>query len=127
MGQALSGQPLTVHGDGTQTRCFTYVADTVRGTVLAARSPGGRGNVFNLGTEQETTVRELADLVIEVTGSTSGVQPVTYESAYGGRFEDAPRRQPDTTRARTVLGWQPTVELRDGLDRTFAWWKATHG
>ena len=127
MGQALSGQPLTVHGDGTQTRCFTYVADTVRGTLLAARSPSGRGNVFNLGTEQETTVRQLADLIIEVTGSASGVQPVTYESAYGGRFEDAPRRQPDTTRARTVLGWQPTVELRDGLDRTFTWWKATHG
>ncbi len=73
-GKPSSGQPLTVHGDGTQTRCFTYVADTVRGTLLAARSPDGRGNVFNVGTERETTVRELADLIIEVTGSSSGVE-----------------------------------------------------
>jgi len=127
MRQALAGEPLTVHGDGTQTRCFTYVADTVAGTLLAARSAAGRSNIFNLGTERETTDRELADLILEITGSSSEIEAVSYEAAFGARFEDAPRRRPDTTRARTVLGWQPTIELREGLDRTFAWWKATHG
>ena len=124
MGQALAGQPLTVHGDGGQTRCFTYVADAVAGTLLAARSPDAVGTVFNLGTERETTIRELAELVISITGSSSTIATVPYETVYGERFEDAPRRRPDTTRARTVLSWQPQVELEDGLGRTLAWWQS---
>jgi UDP-glucose 4-epimerase len=127
LGQALAGQPLTVHGDGTQTRCFTYVTDSVAGTLLAARRRGEHASIFNLGSEHETAVRDLASMIIEVTGSSSDVQLVSYQAAFGEHFEDAPRRRPDTTRARTVLGWQPTVELREGLDRTLAWWKANHG
>ena len=72
MGQALAGEPLTVHGDGTQTRCFTYVADTVRGTLLAASSPGALGKSSTSAPTSRRRVDELADLIIEVTGSTSG-------------------------------------------------------
>ncbi|HTN79752.1 MAG TPA: NAD-dependent epimerase/dehydratase family protein [Acidimicrobiales bacterium] len=122
IGQALAGEPITVHGSGAQTRCFTYVADTVTGTLLAARSPDAEGRVFNLGTERETSIRELAELVVEVTASSSRIEAVSYESEYGARFEDAPRRLPDTTRARTILGWAPQVDLEDGLARTLAWW-----
>jgi UDP-glucose 4-epimerase len=127
LGQALAGEPLTVHGDGTQSRCFTYVSDTVAGTVRAARTPEAQGSVFNLGTEVETTIDELARLIIELTGSTSEIERVSYERAYGATFEDAPRRRPDITRARTILGWEPRVELRDGLACTLDWWVATHG
>jgi UDP-glucose 4-epimerase len=127
LGQALAGEPLTVHGDGRQARCFTFVEDTVSGTLRAARTPEAQGSVFNLGTEVETTIDELARLIIELTESTSEIQRVSYEQAYGAKFEDAPRRRPDITRARTILGWEPHVELRDGLARTLDWWVATHG
>jgi nucleoside-diphosphate-sugar epimerase len=125
--QALGGEPLTVHGDGSQTRCFTYVADTVRGTLLAARTPAAIGRVFNIGTEVETSVEDLARMVIDLTGSRSVVEHVSYEAAYGPRFEDPQRRRPDITRAHTVLGWQPEVGLRDGLERTLAWWSTARG
>jgi UDP-glucose 4-epimerase len=127
LGQALAGEPLTVHGDGTQARCFTFVSDTVAGTILAARAASTEGSVFNLGTEQETTIDALARLILELTGSKSVVEHVSYEQAFGARFEDAPRRRPDITRARTMLGWEPRVVLRDGLARTLEWWVATHG
>ena len=128
LAQALAGEPLTVHGDGTQTRCFTYVTDSVAGTLLAARARQGKAaNIFNLGSDHETSVRELADSIIGITGSSSDVQLVSYRAVFGDHFEDAPRRRPDTTRARTMLGWMPAVDLREGLDRTLAWWKATHG
>jgi UDP-glucose 4-epimerase len=126
-GQALAGEPLTVHGDGTQSRCFTYVADTVAGTILAARNAEPQGSVFNVGTEQETTIDELARLIIELTGSKSEPERVSYERAFGATFEDPPRRRPDITRARTILGWEPRVDLREGLVRTLDWWVSTHG
>ncbi len=80
VGQALAGEPLTVHGDGSQTRCFTYVADTVRGTLLAARTPAAIGRVFNVGSEVETTVAELAATIVELTGSSSVIEHVSYEA-----------------------------------------------
>ena len=83
LGQALAGEPLTVHGDGTQTRCFTYVADTVRGTLLVARAPVALGRVFNIGSDVETTLNDLARTIIELTGSTSTIQHVSYESEFG--------------------------------------------
>ena len=125
--QALAGEPLTVHGDGAQTRCFTYVADTVRGTLLAARTPAAVGRVFNIGSDDETSVADLAMAVIEMTGSSSVVERVSYEAVFGPGFEDPQRRRPDITRARTVLGWQPQVGLREGVERTLAWWSSAHG
>lgn len=125
--QALAGEPLTVHGDGSQTRSFTYVDDTVRGTVLAAFTPEAEGRVFNLGATSETSIRELAEMIRDAVGSTSTVAPTSYESYYGPGFEDTLRRIPDITRAQDILNWAPSVPLEEGLARTIEWWEKTHG
>lgn len=119
---ALAGDPIPLHGTGRQTRCFTYISDIVRGTVLAASVPQAHGQVFNLGTVAETSIRELAEMIVAAVGSRSPVQATPYESVYGARFEDIPRRVPDISRARQVLGWEPQVPLEEGLKRTIAWW-----
>ncbi|MGH9153107.1 MAG: NAD-dependent epimerase/dehydratase family protein [Acidimicrobiales bacterium] len=125
--QALAGQPLTVHGDGGQSRCFTYVDDTVGGTLLAGFSEAVTGKVVNLGNPRETTILQLAEMIREYVGSTSPVEPTSYESYYGPGFADTRRRVPDVSRARELLGWEPTVSLEEGLGRTYEWWKQTHG
>ncbi len=119
---AFAGEPLPLHGSGEQTRCFTYITDTVMGTVLAASVPEAEGQVFNIGSAAETSIRALADLVVAAVGSRSRVQQTPYESVYGPRFEDVPRRVPDIALAREVLGWEPQVPLAEGLKRTIAWW-----
>jgi dTDP-glucose 4,6-dehydratase len=113
--QALTGQPITVYGDGKQTRSFCYVDDEVRG-ILALLASDHVGPV-NIGNPNEFTILELAKTVLEVTGSRSEL-----------RFEPLPvddpmQRQPDITLARTVLGWEPEVDLREGLRRTAAWYR----
>jgi dTDP-glucose 4,6-dehydratase len=108
--QALKGEPLTVYGDGSQTRSFCFVDDLVEGIIrLFAR---GTADPVNIGNPKEFTVRQLADLVLRLTGSPSAI--TTHPLP-----EDDPKvRQPDITRARTLLGWEPVVELEDGLRRT---------
>lgn len=124
--QALDGEPLTVHGDGNQTRCFTYVDDTVEGTLRAGLDTKAEGIVFNVGNDRETTINDLARLVIEMTGSRSEIRHVSYEERYGKGFEDTKRRVPDVRRAAEVLGFRAAVELREGLERTLQWWRKTH-
>lgn len=124
--QALANEPLTVHGDGTQTRCFTYVDDTVEGTLRAAFDERAEGKIFNVGNDRETTINDLAALIIEMTGSRSNVTRVSYEERYGKGFEDTKRRVPDVCRAAEVLGFRAQVELRDGLARTLQWWRTAH-
>ena len=119
---ALAGDPIPVHGTGRQTRCFTYVSDTVRGTVLAASVPEAQGQVFNIGGVTETSISELAEMIVAAVGSRSPIQRTPYERVYGARFEDIPRRVPDISRARQALGWEPQVSLEEGLKRTIAWW-----
>jgi UDP-glucose 4-epimerase len=119
--QALSGEPITVHGDGRQTRCFTYVTDTVEGTVLAARRREALGNVFNIGSVEEITIRDLAERIRRVLGSDSRITLVPYEGAYPKGFQDTPRRVPDLDRAREVLGYSPTVSFDEGLALTLSW------
>jgi dTDP-glucose 4,6-dehydratase len=114
--QALAGEPLTVAGDGSQTRSVCYVSDLVTGILRLLRSdhPGP----VNIGNPHEMTVLELAQLIIEITGSTSSIE-------YVPRPQDDPTvRQPDITLARTVLGWEPTVPVRDGLSRTVEWFRS---
>jgi UDP-glucose 4-epimerase len=111
--QALSGQDLTVYGDGTQCRCFCHVSDTVRALVGLIDSPAAVGDVFNVGAQNETSVRALAELVLELTGSSSGIRLMTYEEAYEPGFEDMERRLPDISKIREVIGWEPTRSLRD--------------
>ncbi len=109
--QALHGKPLTLYGDGNQTRSFCYVSDLVEGfyRLLLSEETGP----VNLGTPEEFTMRQVAEMIIELTGSTSEIVCVPQP------FSDDPRqRKPDIARARQVLGWEPQVELRDGLRRT---------
>jgi UDP-glucuronate decarboxylase len=116
LNQAICGEPLTVHGDGSQTRSFCYVSDLVDGVVRLMRSDV-HGPV-NIGNPDEIRVIDLARLVLEVTGSRSAI-------VHRPRPEDDPtRRCPDITRARTLLGWEPRVPLREGLGKTLDWFAA---
>jgi UDP-glucuronate decarboxylase len=112
---ALKGQPITIYGDGSQTRSFCYVDDLIEAFVLLMRSPAEVTGPMNLGNPAEFTIKELAELVLELTGSKSKL-------AYLPLPEDDPRqRQPDITLAQERLGWQPTVSLREGLLRTIVY------
>jgi nucleoside-diphosphate-sugar epimerase len=113
--QALSGQPLTLYGDGQQTRSFCYVTDEVAGLIALADHPGPLPGPVNIGNPDEATMAELATLVVELTGSSS---PMVTVPLPAGRTGDPTRRRPDITRARELLGWEPTIGLRDGLART---------
>ncbi len=112
--QAMDGSPITVYGDGKQTRSFCYVDDEVRG-ILALADSDVIGPV-NIGNDAEYTMLELAELVLELTASTSDIvfEPLP--------ADDPSRRKPDLTLARTLLGWEPTIALREGLRRTHAWY-----
>jgi UDP-glucose 4-epimerase len=121
--QALRGEPLTVYADGQQTRCFTYVADTIGGTIRVATLKEAVGQVFNIGSNDEKTILELAQLIRQLADSTSEIVHVSYETAYGSTFEETRRRVPDVTRAREVLGFQAQTSLEDGLRRTLAWFR----
>jgi UDP-glucose 4-epimerase len=119
--QALNDEPLSVHGDGQQTRCFCYVEDTVRGVLLAAESKEAEGQAFNIGNDAEISVYELALLIKRLTGSLSEIAFVPYRDCYGLRFEDTPRRVPDLSKAHLTFGYRPEVGLEDGLRRTIDW------
>jgi dTDP-glucose 4,6-dehydratase len=114
--QALKGEPLTVYGDGSQTRSFCYVEDEVRG--FLALLDGDHTGPINIGNPGEFTMLELADVVKEVTGSDS---PIVYEPL---PVDDPTQRRPDITLAQTLLGWEPSIELREGLERTAEYFKA---
>jgi dTDP-glucose 4,6-dehydratase len=113
--QAMEGKPLTVYGDGSQTRSFCYVDDEVRGILALADSDVTEP--VNIGNDGEYTMLELAQLVLDVTGSSS---EIVFEPLPA---DDPARRRPDLTRARDLLGWAPTVDLREGLERTYAWYE----
>ncbi len=119
--QALNGEPLTVHGDGRQTRCFSYIEDTVRGVLLAAQSKEAEGQALNIGNDTEISIHDLALLIKQVTGSSSEISLTPYRDYYGQRFEDTPRRVPDLSKARLTFDYRPKVSLEDGLRRTVEW------
>jgi UDP-glucose 4-epimerase len=114
--QALAGEDLTVYGDGQQSRCFGDVRDVAPAIIAVAETPAARGRAINLGGGEEITIKALAERVIEVTGSSSGIQYIPYEDAYRSGFEDVRRRVPDTGLARELIGYEPRI----GLDETIA-------
>lgn len=118
--QALAGEPITVFGDGLQTRCFTYVGDVVGALVALASEPKAIGTVLNLGSTQEISIRDLAERVKALTGSASPIQMVPYDQAYESGFEDMHRRVPDISRIRALIGYEPRVPLDDILQRVIA-------
>ena len=115
--QALAGKPITVFGDGTQSRSFTYVGDVVKALGMLAAEPRAIGQVFNIGNSEEVTIRELAERVRTHAHSPSPVQLVPYDQAYEKGFEDMPRRVPDISRIRDLIGFEPRISLDDIICR----------
>ncbi len=121
--QALAGDAIQVFGTGTQRRCFLHVQDAVDAVHRLMASDDAVGRVFNIGSEEEVTIRELATLVQERAGSDAAFETVPYDVAYGEGFEDMERRQPDIARIRAAVGWEPTRSLEDIVDETIAYFR----
>jgi UDP-glucose 4-epimerase len=115
--QALAGQPITVFGDGSQSRSFTYVGDVVRAMIDLINEPAAVGQVFNIGNGTEISINALAEKVKALTGSNSEIVRIPYELAYEAGFEDMPRRVPDLRKLQKLIGYQPTVELDEILGK----------
>jgi len=113
--QALSGRPITVYGDGTQSRCFGYVGDIVGALMALVDHPDAVGQVFNIGSTEEVSILELAQRVKSLTRSESEIVLVPYDEAYEQGFEDMPRRVPDITKVSTLVGYQPRTSLDEIL------------
>lgn len=118
--QALAGEPITVFGDGRQSRSFTYVGDVVGALLKLMVEPRAIGTVINIGNPQEITIGDLAQRVKTMTGSDSPIEFVPYEKAYDPGFEDMPRRVPDLTRIKSLIGYEPKVELEAIIERVIA-------
>jgi dTDP-alpha-D-glucuronic acid decarboxylase len=112
-----------LYDSGDQTRCFTYVDDAVAGTLMAADSDIGIGQVFNIGSMVETTMRDAVELAIKIADVDTVSAAVAFDTAerYGARYEDIPRRVPDSAKAQSELGWRLEVDLEEGLRRTIEW------
>jgi UDP-glucose 4-epimerase len=111
---ALAGRPLEIHGDGTQTRCFCHVQDTIRGLTGLMEASGTSGEIFNVGSTERVTINELAQRVLELTGSQSKVVAVPYDEVYGQGIEDMLHREPSIDKISSAVGWEPTIAL-DGI------------
>jgi nucleoside-diphosphate-sugar epimerase len=120
--RALDNQPILVHGDGTQTRSFTWVGDVVSALVGLVEEPTTVGEVFNIGNGAETSIRDLAWKVKEITGSRSPVQFVAYNQVFDDNFEDMPRRVPDITKIGRSIGYRPTVHLDEIIEHVVDFW-----
>jgi UDP-glucose 4-epimerase len=118
--QALDGEPITVYGDGRQSRCFTDVEDAVRATIALSLAPGAVGEVFNIGTTHELTIQDLAERVRALVGGGAPIRHVPYDEAYQPGFEDLRRRVPDIRKAQRVAGYRPRVSLDETLHRVIA-------
>jgi UDP-glucose 4-epimerase len=109
--QALAGTPITVYGDGKQSRCFTHVSDVVRALIGLMEREESYGQVFNIGNNTEITIGDLAKQVREMCGSKSEIVHIPYEKAYEEGFEDMPRRVPDLGKIGRAIGWKPSIPL----------------
>ena len=125
--QALAGQPITVFGDGTQRRSFTYVGDVVDGLTRLMNAPGAVGGVFNIGNTEEISILKLAERIRAKTGSSSKIVLIPYDEAYDEGFEDMPRRVPAIGKIQALVGYAPTVQLDEILERVIAHTRETVG
>lgn len=121
--QALAGQPITVYGDGQQTRCFCNVQDTLRAVVALAHDARAVGEIFNVGSQEEITIQALAERVLARTGAVGPIQLIPYEQAYEKGFEDMYRRVPSITKIKDLIGWEPSVNLDATLDQVIAYFR----
>lgn len=125
LGQLMRGAPLTVIGDGEQSRCFTHVEDAIRATVAAGLKEEAVGKIINVGSDEEVSIKQLAAMMIRLSGSRSSMIFVPQEAVYGKSYEDIPRRVPAIQRMREILGVSPQVPLEEGLRRTIEWFRVT--
>jgi UDP-glucose 4-epimerase len=124
---ALANEPIVVHGQGTQTRSFTGVGDVVWAMMTLINEPRAAGEVFNIGNGEEISIRDLAARVCQRTGSSSAIRYVPYEEAFDRSFEDMPRRVPDISKLRRLIGYQPRVQLDGIINSVISYWQATTG
>ena len=122
--QALLGEPITVFGNGKQSRCFTWVGDAVRALIDLAQHPGAVGEVFNVGSDQEISIADLAYVIKKKTESASSVVFVPYDRAYEEGFEDMPRRVPRLEKIRQLIGYASTRDLEQILDEVIAYYRS---
>ena len=121
--QALANEPITVFGDGTQSRSFTYVGDVVGCLLKLVNEPRAVGEVFNIGNKQEVTILKLAEMVKAATGSSSTIEFVPYDKAYEAGFEDMPRRVPDLTKVHKLTGYEPKVQLDEIISKVIEYFR----
>ena len=121
--QALAGDPIRVFGDGTQTRCFTYVGDTVRAIVDLMNTPEATGEIINIGSDEEISINDLAERVRALAESSSEIVHIPYEEVYGEGFEDMQRRTPDISKLRDIIGYAPTHSTDDILRRVIQYFR----
>jgi UDP-glucose 4-epimerase len=124
--QALKNEPITVHDRGKQTRCFTYVDDTVEGIISAGDLDVACGEVFNIGNDKETSILELARLIKKICNSKSEIIFTSYFDYYGQSYEDTPRRIPDISKAKKILKFNPKINLEEGLKKTIKWCRGNY-
>jgi UDP-glucose 4-epimerase len=121
--QALRGEPITVYGDGQQSRCFTFVGDVIRAVIGLTQEPAAVGEIFNIGGVQEVTIEQLARRTVELAGSDSPITFIPYEQAYEKGFEDMRRRVPDIAKVQRFIGWEPRVDLDGILNQVIAYFR----
>ena len=122
--QAVQDLPLTVYGDGQQSRCFCNVKDTVRAVTALSQNPQAVGEIFNIGSSDEITILDLAHRIIERANSRSEIRLIPYDQAYEAGFEDMRRRIPGIAKIKTAIGWQPSIPLDQTLDEVIAQFRA---
>jgi UDP-glucose 4-epimerase len=123
--RAIENAPIIVHGDGSQTRSFTWVGDVVSAMQMLINAPDAVGEVFNIGNGAEISITDLARKVMTHVGSASLIEYVPYREAFGSSFEDMPRRVPDISKIQAYVGYQPTVHLDEIIERVAAYWTSS--
>ena len=125
--RALRNEPIQIYGTGTQARCFGYVGDVVDAVIALMHSTEAPGRVYNIGSTEEVTINQLADRVIELAGSKSTKEYISYEQAYGRPFDDMMRRIPCLDRIKSVIGYEPKTGLNEILKQVIAEKKSLMG
>ena len=123
--KVLKGEQPLLYDSGNQTRCFTFVDDAIEGAMLASKSKKADGDVFNIGSNKETSIREAIEMIIEIGGKKGRLtwKNLDTKKHYGESYEDIPRRIPDVSKAKRILGWEAKTSLRDGIKKTIDWAK----
>ena len=119
------GTPITVHGDGSQTRCFTHIDDMAEATARAVERPEVNGEIINIGNDEEVSILGLAQLMHRLSGveGAPNIELIPYEKVAAGAYQDVHKRMPDLTKQREILGFEPQVSLEEGVTRLWKWYR----